>query len=168
MRKYLLGPLIVLSLVLPVLTAGPATANSYPGLVEKEWSHGDDVLNARIAIEVNSAGEGRFRFRLRCFYVDQAGRHAQFCNFYPGTAVWCDLTVAGTPCPSRALGNIHDYDYTWVGSYRTLQNNHTYGAYIGEFRAQFDRSGYLGAAHNICTKKVTWHTGGSPTESSWC
>jgi hypothetical protein len=155
-------------------TTTPAVANSYPGLVEKEWYHGDDILNARIAIEVNGSGQGRFRLHLQCFYTDASGRrHDQACDFEFGTISWCDLTI--DDCFVRAPAD-HAYgaDLTWTGVYRTLVNNHTYASDAVNFRAWFSHSGYQGAFHYICTKKVTWHTGGSPTiggypaEWDWC
>jgi len=169
--------LIFLALLVFGLLLGPTTtpvaANSYPGLVEKWFYHGDDILNARLAIEVNSSGQGRFRWHLQCFYTDANGRrHDQVCNFDVGTAFWCDLTPY--ECFSRYLGVDSGADLTWTGQYRTLINNHTYASDVVSFRAYFTHSGYQGAWHSICTKKVTWHTGGSPTiggypaDWTWC
>ena len=62
--KLIFLTLLVFGLLLGPVTT-PAAANSYPGLVEKEWYHGNDILNARIAIEVNGSGQGRFRFHLQ-------------------------------------------------------------------------------------------------------
>ena len=158
--------LIFLTLLVCGLLLGPTTtpvvANSYPGLVEKEWYHGNDILNARIAIEVNGSGEGRFRLHLQCFYTDANGlRHDQACSFEFGTAFWCELTI--DDCFGRNLADDYGADLTWTGQYRKLANNHTYAADTVNFRAWFSHSGYQGAFHDICTKKVTWHTGGSPT-----
>lgn len=167
MRKRLLKLALVLvlaALSLPVLAAAPAAANSYPGLNEQEWFHGNDILNARIAIEVNGSNQGRFRFHLRCFRVDANGRRsAQTCSFPnpfgtlpdAGTAYWFDHTSLFTA--SRALGivvNDPDGDYTWVGTYRTLQSGHVYSAKVANFRAYFHSSGYQGAAHTICTSAI--------------
>jgi hypothetical protein len=159
--KIVFLPLLVFGFLLGPTTA-PVAANSYPGLVEKEFYHGNDILNARIAIEVNSSDQGRFRFRLQCFFTDANGhRIDQTCDFDPGIAEWCDLTT--NDCFRRELGLATGADVVWTGTYRTLANNHTYAARILGFRAYFYHSGYLGAWHNICTKKVIWHTGGSPT-----
>jgi hypothetical protein len=160
--------LTVLGLMLGATS--PAEANSYPGLVEKEWSHGTAVLNARLAIEVNSYGEGRFRWHLHCYYDYGSGRVDQLCDFDPGYVTWCDLTA--NICYSRDLALLYDSDHTWVGSYRTLINNHTYAVKVISFQAYFATSEYLGAYHSMCSKKVTWHTGGSPTIGGypwdWC
>jgi hypothetical protein len=83
MRSYLRILIVLACLSLPLVATVPAAANSYPGLVEREWTHGNDLLNARIAIEVNSANEGRFRLHLRCFRIDPVtGRRTlQVCDF---------------------------------------------------------------------------------------
>jgi hypothetical protein len=167
-RVTVLTALLVLLLVLG--TTG-ARANSYPGLVEKWYFHNNDSLRARIAIEVNGAGQGRYRFHLTCYYTDDNGHtNTQYCDFELGIARadWCDLTtgscVYGSPSPDFVE---HDADYTWTGSYRTLVNNHTYAAKMFDFKASyFYNSGHVGAFHTICTNKVTWHSGGSPTIGS--
>jgi hypothetical protein len=163
MRTRRVTMLAALLALLFVLGTTEARANSYPGLVEQWYSHGSDSLRARIAIEVNSSGEGRFRFHLTCFYTDDSGNQShQYCDFRSADATWCDLTTA--ICASRTLGYVsHDDDYTWVGFYRTLVNNHTYAAKVSSFSAYFYNSGYGGTQHTLCTKEVTWHTGGSPT-----
>jgi hypothetical protein len=169
MRTRLVTVLATLLLMLFVFGATAASANTYPGLVDTSYYHLSDTLQARIAIEVNSASQGRFRFHLTCYYTDDNGhKNHQFCDFFPGTATWCDLTTGG--CVSRPLGFVsHDDDYIWTGSYRTLVNNHTYAAKVVGFSAYFYNSGYSGADHTICTKKVTWHSGGSPTVGgAWC
>jgi hypothetical protein len=171
MRTRLVTVLASLFVVLSVLGAPAASANSTPGLVEKSYSALGDTLRARIAIEVNSASQGRYRFHLTCYYTDDNGNTGlQYCDMGGGTATWCDLTtgscVSGTPSPEYAS---HDTDYTWTGSYRTLVNNHTYAAKMTDFHAYFYNSTRVGAQHTICTKKVTWHSGGSPTVgSAWC
>jgi hypothetical protein len=168
--KFIFLTLLVFGFLLGPTTA-PVAANSYPGLVQKEWFHGNDILNARITIEVNDSSQGRFRFRLQCFYTDANGRrHDQACAFDAGVAFWCDLTT--DDCFSRNLGSDYGADLTWTGQYRTLVNNHTYAVDVISFRAWFSHSGYQGAWHDVCAKKVTWHTGGSPTIGgypySWC
>jgi hypothetical protein len=163
-RVTVLTALLVLLLVLGTTGARAST----PGLVEKWYFHNNDSLRARIAIEVNDAGQGRYRFHLTCYYTTANGtRVDQYCDFELGTAraAWCDLTtgscVYGSPSPDFVE---HDNDYTWTGSYRTLVNNHTYAAKMFDFKAYyFYTSGHLGAFHTICTNKVTWHSGGSPT-----
>jgi hypothetical protein len=162
MRTRRVTILTALLVLLFVLGTG-ARANSYPGLVEKWYSHNDDTLRARIAIEVNGAGQGRLRFHLTCYDYDDAGNQVrQYCTFWEADAFWCDLTTA--TCPHRVLGNVtHDDDYTWVGSYHTLVNNHKYAVKVSGFSAFFWNSGYQGASHVLCSKEVTWHSGGSPT-----
>jgi hypothetical protein len=79
----LLVPLMAVPILVVMLGAGPAGANSYPGLYEKDWTWSDAngnayTLTARIAIEVTTAGnEGRFRLRLKCTRTDSVtGRTA--------------------------------------------------------------------------------------------
>jgi hypothetical protein len=171
MRTRLVTVLASLFVVLSVLGATPASANSTPGLVEKYYYHLSDTLRARIAIEVNDASQGRYRFHLTCYYTDDNGHtNTQYCDFDPHIATWCDLTtgscVSGKPSPEYVS---HDTDYTWTGTYRTLVNNHTYAAKMTDFLAYFYTSGHVGALHTICTDKVTWHSGGSPTiGGAWC
>ena len=118
-------------------------------------------MRARIAIEVNGANQGRFH--LTCYHTTANGTKVpQYCDFSSAAAFWCDLTTA--TCPHRVLGSVtHDDDHTWVGSYHTLANNHKYAAKVSGFSAYFYNSGYQGTSHVICTKEVTWHSGGSPT-----
>jgi hypothetical protein len=52
--KFIFLTLLVFGFLLGPTTA-PVAANSYPGLVQKEWFHGNDILNARITIEVNDS-----------------------------------------------------------------------------------------------------------------
>ena len=142
---------------MPVTAAGghhPAAANSYPGLVEKEWYHGNDILNARIAIEVNSANEGRFRLHLSCFRTDANGRRStQTCDFdHTAPTCWFDGLISGV-CETQADKTATEY--TWVGSYRKLVAGHTYMADAQGFRAKFHNSGYQGAVHRICTRRWT-------------
>jgi hypothetical protein len=155
MRRYLQVLFVLACLALPLVPAAPAAANSYPGLVEKEWYHGDDILNARIAIEVNSAKEGRFRLHLRCFRTDANGRRSlQLCNFdHTALTCWFDGLISGV-CETQADKN-SVADYTWVGSYRKLIAGHTYMADAQGFRAKFLGSGYQGAEHRICTRQWT-------------
>jgi hypothetical protein len=169
MRTRLVTVLASLLVVLFMLGATAASANSYPGLVEKNYYHNNDTLRARIAIEVNGAGQGRYRFHLTCYHTtDNGTKVAQYCDFDPHIATWCDLTT-GSCVSGRPALVIHDNDYTWTGSYRTLVNNHTYAAKMTGFLAYFYNSGHVGALHTICTKKVTWHSGGSPTVGgAWC
>jgi hypothetical protein len=170
MRKPLLVLLALLSLSLPVLTATPATANSYPGLHQQQWiSPYDDVLRARIAIEVNDQNQGRYRFRIQCFYINANGQLiAEQCLMGPGKHTWADLTTGQTF--SREPGDDQiDTDFTWTGQYRTLQNNHTYAVKAEGFLVYFYRTEYVSQKHTICSYRVTWHTGGSPTIGSlWC
>lgn len=171
MRKPLLVLLALLCLSLPLLTATPATANSYPGLHQKQWtSPYDDVLRARIAIEVNDSGQGRLRFRMQCFYINANGQLiAVNCRMVPRTITWADLTTGETFSRSISHEQPVTTDYTWTGVYRTLQNNHTYAVKSSDFSAFFYRSDYHGSLHTICSYRVTWHTGGSPTIGSlWC
>ena len=165
-RVTVLTALLVLLLVLGTTGARAST----PGLVEKWYFHNNDSLRARIAIEVNDAGQGRYRFHLTCYYTDDNGHtNTQYCDFDPHIATWCDLTT-GSCVSGRPELVIHDNDHTWTGSvYRTLVNNHTYAAKMTGFLAYFYNSGHVGALHTICTKKVTWHSGGSPTVGgAWC
>ena len=167
MRTRLVTVLASLFVVLSMLGATPASANSYPGLVEKNYYHNNDTLRARIAIEVNGAGQGRYRFHLTCYHTtDNGTKVAQYCDFDPHIATWCDLTT-GSCVYGRPALVIHDADYTWTGSYRTLVNNHTYAVKMFDFKASyFYISGHRGAFHTICSNKVTWHSGGSPTVGS--
>jgi hypothetical protein len=170
MRKPLLVLLVLLSLSLPVLTATPATANSYPGLHQQQWiSPYDDILRARIAIEVNDSGQGRYRFRIQCFYIDANGRLiAANCLMGPGKHTWKDLTTGETFSKSPPDEQF-DTDQTWVGTYRTLRDNHTYAVKAEGFLVYFYRSEYVSQQHTICSYRVTWHTGRSPTIGSlWC
>jgi hypothetical protein len=164
MRTRRVAMLTALVVLLLVLGTSGARANSYPGLVEQWYFHDHDSLQARIAIEVNGAGQGRFRFHLTCYDTDGNGNRVhQFCTFWEADdARWCDLTT-GT-CFGRVLGRVdHDDDYTWVGVYRTLVNNHKYAVKVSGFSAYFYNSGYQGADHTLCSKEVTWHSGGGPT-----
>jgi hypothetical protein len=111
MRRYLRILVVLACLTLPLVPATPAAANTYPGLVQKEWFHGDDVLQARIAIEVNSENQGRFRLHLSCFRTDASGRRSlQYCNFdhtaltcwYDGICTASMRSAARLPIDSRA------------------------------------------------------------------
>ncbi|HZA85185.1 MAG TPA: hypothetical protein VFC13_27550 [Actinomycetes bacterium] len=154
MQRYVRILIVLACLSLPLVATVPAAANSYPGLVERQWVHGNDVLNARIAIEVNSATEGRFRLRLRCFRIDPiAGQRLQACDFdHTGLTCWYDGLVFGV-CEIQTDQTASDY--TWVGSYRRLVAGHTYMADAHAFRARFRSSGYQGAEHRICTRQWT-------------
>jgi hypothetical protein len=151
MRGYLRILFVLACLALPLVPAAPAAANSYPGLVEKEWYHGNDILNARIAIEVNSAKEGRFRLRLRCFRTDANGRRSlQRCDFdHTALTCWFHELQAGV-CETQA-DKKNVAEYVWVGSYRRLIAGHWYMADAQGFRARFRSSGYQGQTHRICT-----------------
>jgi hypothetical protein len=94
-RRLLILLALLLSLSLCVLHAAPASANTYPGLHEQEWTRQASTLNARITIEVNDLNQGRFRFHLRCFIYNETTRtqEPQRCNFHAGTAHWYDLTT---------------------------------------------------------------------------
>jgi hypothetical protein len=169
MRKYLLVFLAMLSLSVPVLSATPAAANAYPGLHVQDWiSPYNDVLRARITIEVNDQNQGRYRFRIICYYYDANGRLIdQQCLMGPGTHIWKDLTTGETF--SRSPGDVTAHDYTWTGQYRTLQNDDTYAVKAQDFLVYFYHSNYVSQKHTICSYKVTWHTGGSPTIGGlWC
>ena len=155
MRRYLRILLVLVCLSLPLVPTAPAAANSYPGLVEREWYHGNDILNARIAIEVNAANEGRFRLRLRCFRTDANGRRSlQSCDFdHTALTCWFDGLIHGV-CETQAdKRNVKEY--VWVGSYRKLIAGHQYMADAQGFRAKFLASGYQGAEHRICTRVWT-------------
>jgi hypothetical protein len=158
MRTRRVTILATLFALLFVLGTTEASANTYPGLVEKSYTHGNDTLTARIAIEVNGSSQGRYRFHLTC---------NSDCNMGFESATWCDLTTGA--CATGPGSTVHDSDNIWWGTYRTLANNHTYAAKASNFSAFFYASGYQGALHTICTKRVTWHSGGSPTiGSAWC
>ena len=154
MQRYLRVLIVLVCLSLPLVATTPAAANSYPGLVEKEWYHGNDILNARIAIEVNSANEGRFRLHLSCFRTDANGRRStQTCDFdHTAPTCWFDGLISGV-CETQADKTATEY--TWVGSYRKLVAGHTYMADAQGFRAKFHTSGYQGAEHRICTRRWT-------------
>jgi hypothetical protein len=155
MQRYLRILTVLVCLSLPLVATVPAAANSYQGLVEREWTHGNDVLNARIAIEVNSANEGRFRLHLRCFRIDSVTgrRTVQICDFdHTNPTCWFDGLISGV-CETQADKTATDY--TWVGSYRKLYAGHTYMADAQGFRARFHSSGYQGAEHRICTERWT-------------
>jgi hypothetical protein len=155
MRRYLRILVVLACLTLPLVPATPAAANTYPGLVQKEWFHGDDVLQARIAIEVNSENQGRFRLHLSCFRTDASGRRSlQYCNFdHTALTCWYDGLISGV-CETQADKN-NVKEYVWVGSYRKLIAGHTYSADAHGFRAEFLASGYQGAEHRICTRQWT-------------
>jgi hypothetical protein len=160
--------LACLSLLLAAVPA-PAGANSYPGLVEKEWYAGNDVLNARLAIEVNSANEGRFRLHLRCFYVEEGGRRVpQECDFrFDDETCWYAWTSNPTGPICRVPGAVNDdADYTWVGQYRKLYAGVTYEVTSYWFKAYFERSNRQGGRHNICTRP--WTAFQSSSGTPWC
>jgi hypothetical protein len=166
MRKRLLVLLGLLSLFLPVLTAAPATANTYPGLHIQDWTHNDLVLRGRIAIEVNDAGQGRLRFHMQCFkYDDIGGLNPTLCNLYPEQSHWYDLT-SGAHYSKDQSPCFQCFEDVWVGTYRTLQDNHTYAVKQANFWAYFFSGLYTSSLHTICSYRVTWHTGGSPTIGS--
>jgi hypothetical protein len=166
MRRYLQVLFVLACLALPLVPATPAAANSYPGLVEKEWYHGDDILNARIAIEVNSAKEGRFRLHLSCFRTDASGRRSpQICDFdHTALTCWFHELQPGV-CETQA-DKKDVADYTWVGSYRKLVAGDWYVADAEGFRAKFHASGYQGAEHRICTRQ--WTAFQSTSVPSYC
>ena len=156
MRKLLLVFLAMFSVAVAVLNAPPAAANTYPGLHQQDWtSPYSDVLRARIAIEVNDQGQGRFRFRILCFrYTDTGDFVPQLCDMYPGTAHWYDLTTGAHYSNSNLLPDYASYDSTWTGTYRTLQNNHVYAVKESNFNVQFYTSpGYISNYHTICSYK---------------
>jgi hypothetical protein len=162
MRRRLLVLLGLLSLFLPVLTAAPATANTYPGLHQQDWTHGDLVLRARIAIEVNDFQQGRFRFRMQCF----ASGASTPCDLFPGVAHWYDLTDGAHYVNSTLAACAVCYEDVWTGSYRPLLDNHTYAVKEVDFQAYFRGYNYWGSFHTICSYRVTWHTSADPTIGS--
>jgi hypothetical protein len=147
MRRRLLLTLAVLAgLLWAVAVPAPALADTV-AVNEDQYSHGSDVLNARLGIERNTgATQGRFRLRLRCF----RGSAAQTCDFSFGSgadACWQDLTAGTSVC--RELGPMTGSDRTWTGTYRTLIRGHQYRAFVDDYRAHFVASGYTGAYHDI-------------------
>jgi hypothetical protein len=97
------------------------------------------VLNARIVIEVNSANQGRFRLRLRCFRIDPVtGRRTlQVCDFdHTALTCWFDGLISGV-CETQADKTAADY--VWVGSYRKLVAGHHLHGRRTELQGQVSR-----------------------------
>jgi hypothetical protein len=163
-RRLLIFLVLLLSLSLSILEAVPATANTYPGLHEQEWTRQASTLNARITIEVNDLNQGRFRFHLRCFIFNDATRRQepQRCDFYPGVAHWYDLTT-GEHYSKTLSAVVNSADYCcWLGVYRTLRDGHTYAVKAEGFSAYFYEEGFFSNYHTICSYRVTWHSSGNP------
>ena len=173
----LLVPLMAVPILVVMLGAGPAGANSYPGLYEKDWTWSDAngnayTLTARIAIEVTTAGnEGRFRLRLKCTRTDAVtGRTApNNCLFefeFGLNAWWCDSSPSWD-CVTRELDNRGpSSEEVWVGTWHGLSNGVTYAVVARQFRAIFNGgAGHVGALHAICSYR--WTKGGA-TGSLYC
>jgi hypothetical protein len=126
--------------------AGPALADTV-AVNEDQYSHGSDILNARLGIErTTDSTQGRFRLRLRCF----RGSAAQTCDFSFGSGddvCWQDLTAGTSAC--KGLDPRSGSDVVWTGSWHTLIRGHQYRAFVDDYRAHFRASGYTGAYHDI-------------------
>ena len=169
MRRRLILILVAVASVLlgTVGFAGPAVADAgnVVAIHEVEWSHGSDILNARIGIERTSdSTQGRYRLHLRCFWINQdtGKRTAQLCDFDMGfaDACWYDVTVGSTstnPVCRYPLTDVYsDADVTWVGTtYRTLVRGHTYRVFSRSFRVLFHNSGYQSEYHSIASYDYT-------------
>jgi hypothetical protein len=157
MRRRLLLTLAVLAGLLCTLGApGPALADpsNVVAINEDEYSHGTDILNARLGIErTTDSTQGRFRLRLRCFRLNPitGQRSPQLCDFSFGSGddvCWDDLT-AGTRVCGPLGGRSDTAEEVWTGTYRTLIRGHRYRAFVDDYRAHFNDSGYTGAYHDI-------------------
>ena len=162
MRRRTLVILAVVAALMAVGAPAPALAdaNNVVAINEDEYSHGSDVINARLGIERNTnSTQGKFRLRLRCFYTnpDTGQRTAQRCDFQFGAGndvCWKDLTAGSTVCGT--LDSRPDrFDEVWTGTYRTLVNGHRYQAVVDDYRAHFNASGYTGAYHDISSLVYT-------------
>jgi hypothetical protein len=157
MRRRLLLTLAVLAGLLCTLGApglAKADADNVVAINEDQYSHGTDVINARLGIERNSSStQGKFRLRLRCFRInpDTGSMSAQLCDFQFGSGAdvcWQDLT-AGTSVCGDLDSRPDKFDELWSGTYRTLVRGHRYRAFVDDYRAHFNASGYTGAYHDI-------------------
>ena len=157
MRRRLLLTLAVLAGLLCTLGApGPALADpdNTVAINEDEYSRGTDIINARLGIErTTDSTQGRFRLRLRCFYTnpDTGERTAQVCDFQFGSGndvCWDDLTAGTRVCGTLDSRNDRSNE-VWTGTYRTLIRGHRYRAFVDDYRAHFNASGYTGAYHDI-------------------
>jgi hypothetical protein len=157
--------LVILAVVAGLMAVGApapalADANNVVAINEDEYSHGSDVLNARLGIErTTDSTQGRFRLRLRCFYTnpDTGAQTAQRCDFQFGLGndvCWKDLTAGSTVCGTLDTRNDR-YDEVWTGTYRTLVRGHRYQAVVDDYRAHFNDSGYTGAYHDIASLVYT-------------
>jgi hypothetical protein len=159
MRRGILALVSVLPLLLVLLVATPAAADSYQGLVEKRWSWpqpgtGDSyVLTARIAIQVSTDGtQGKFRFRLACTKVDAetGDEYGIRCNYQIRPdyqhAYWIENNIV---VANRKLGDWpNDFFHVWTGSWHTLRRGTTYSTGVDQFRAVFPGV-HTGAWHDI-------------------
>lgn len=150
-----------------LVAAAPAAANGYLYLNEKTWSRQDSAGNsyrliARLAIETDDAGRGRFRFRLQCERIDAAtGRTTpNSCDFHfasGSNAFWCNSqppTQSGTPpvsCVGRHLDDQTGSDVLWVGTWHTMSHQVEF-SHVNGFSATFNSgSGPVGVPHWIAT-----------------
>ena len=163
MRRRLLLTLAVLAGLLCTLGApglARADAGNVVAINEDQYSHGSDVINARLGIErTTDSTQGRFRLRLRCFYTnpDTGQQTAQRCDFQFGSGndvCWKDLTAGSTVCGPLDSRNDR-FDELWTGTYRTLVRGHRYQAVVDDYRAHFNASGYTGAYHDISSLVYT-------------
>lgn len=154
-----------------VAAATPAAANGYLYLNEHSWARSDAAgniyrLTARIAIETNDTGSGRFRFRLQCFRIDAGTEQAKAntCKFHFATganAYWCNSQVPNhtdTPpavCFGRHLGEDTGSNVLWVGTVWRSMAHQVELASVRGFSATFNNgTGPAGVSHWIATKNA--------------
>jgi hypothetical protein len=163
--------LVGLGPALLVASATPAAANDYLYLNEQSWSKTDSAgnlykLTARIAIETDGAGSGRFRFRLQCFRTDGVtGRvTANTCKFHfaaGSNAYWCNsqppnqTTTPPAVCAGRHLDDDTGSDVLWVGSVWRSMSHQVELASVRGFSATFNAgAGPAGVPHWIATENA--------------
>jgi hypothetical protein len=183
MRRRLITLLLLVPLACgaTLFAVAPAHANSFPGLVEQDYTRvespsGDSyTVRARIAIEVETPGvTGRLRFRLECFRTDaDTGTTApNSCDFHFSSGAngfWCSGTSSPTNCSPRDFPDVENSSNSlWVGSWHALQPKTVYAAKIDSFQAVFNSgAGPAGVFHAISsgTVKALRATIGAEAES---
>lgn len=146
-----------------VLTGSQPAQAGYAGLEEKSWSRVDGgntyKLTARIAIETDGAGNGRFRFRMECF--KNGAVHTCAMRFGSGyNAYWCNTQVPNTSstppaaCASRELDARTGSNEVWVGSWHTLGHQEEW-VYARGFYVVFNAgAGPTGTQHWIASNNA--------------
>jgi hypothetical protein len=166
------------------MSSAPAAANGYVDLNEESWARSDAAgnvyrLTARIAIETDGAGSGRFRFRLQCFKTDAATDQtkANTCKFHFATgsnAYWCNSQVPDqttTPpavCAGRHLDDGTGSDVLWVGTVWRSVAHQVELASVRGFSATFNAgAGPAGVAHWIATENAIVNLANQQAENAY-